>query len=156
MIPFILLGVGLLLIFLEFFLPGGIMGMLGALVVVGSIIVFAMQQDSLLLVLLYAAGSIALVVLLFRFALWRLRYGSGAKSFYSEDSQHGYTASTFDRSVIGKLGVVDTDLRPGGHVIVEEQRHTAISVSGYINKGEKVKVIGGQGESLTVKLYKGD
>ncbi len=151
MLPFVLLGVGLLLIFLEFFLPGGIMGTIGALVVMGSVVLFAMQAESMLYILLYTVGCVVLVALLFRFALWRIRHGEPGKTIYSDDAQEGFTASRFDTTAIGKSGLVDTDLRPGGHIIVDEKRHSAISVSGYISKGEKVKVIGGQGESLTVK-----
>jgi len=151
MLPFVLLAVGLLLIFLEFFLPGGIMGTIGALVVMGSIVLFAMQTESMLYILLYTVGSVVIVALLFRFALWRIRHGEPGKTIYSDDAQEGFTASRFDTTAIGKSGLVDTDLKPGGHIIIDEKRHSAISVSGYISKGEKVKVIGGQGESLTVK-----
>ncbi len=45
-------------------------------------------------------------------------------------------------------------MKPGGQVVIEEKKHSAISLSGYITKGNKVKVVGGEGESLTVKLYK--
>lgn len=151
MLPFILLAVGLLLIFLEFFLPGGVMGTIGALVVLASIALFAMQTDSMILILLYTIGSIVSVALLFRFALWRIRHGEPGKTIYSDDDQEGFTASAFDKGAIGKIGIVDTDLRPGGHIIVEDKRHSAISRSGYIPKGEKVKVLGGEGESLIVK-----
>ena len=75
MLPFILLAVGLLLIFLEFFLPGGIMGTMGVLVIIGSIVFFALQSESLVLIALYTIGCVVLVVLLFRFALWRIRHG---------------------------------------------------------------------------------
>lgn len=151
MLPLVLLIMGLLLIFLEFFLPGGVMGTLGALVVLSSIVFFAMQTESLLFILLYTVGSFVLVVLLFRFALWRIRHGEPGKTIYSDDDQEGFIASTFDKAAIGKIGVVDTDLRPGGHIIIENKRHSAISRSGYISKGEKVKVIDGEGESLIVK-----
>lgn len=154
MVPFILLAVGLLLIFLEFFLPGGIMGTIGALVVLGSIVLFAMETDSGLLVVLFTTASILAVVLLFRFALWRIKHGEAGSTIYSDDAQEGYVASAFDETVIGKIGLVSSDLKPGGHILIEDKRHSAISLSGYITKGEKVKVVGGEGVSLTVKLYK--
>jgi len=156
MTPFIILAIGLLLVFLEFYLPGGIMGTLGALVVLGSIIVFAIEYDSPVLILLYSIGTVVLLVLLFRYALWRIKTAEPGRSVYSAGDQEGYVASDFDESAIGKIGVVDTDLRPGGHIIVGGKRHLAISQSGYITKGSEVKVVGGQGESLTVINYKKD
>ncbi len=154
MLPFILLAVGLLLIFLEFFLPGGIMGSIGALVVLASIVLFAMGTDSALLVIVFTTGSILAVVLLFRFALWRIKQGAPGERLYSDDAQEGFIATSFDKTAIGKIGVVASDLKPGGQVVIEEKKHSAISLSGYITKGNKVKVVGGEGESLTVKLYK--
>ncbi|CCB91728.1 putative membrane-bound serine protease [Waddlia chondrophila 2032/99] len=151
MLPFIWLAIGLLLIFLEFFLPGGVMGTLGALAVVASIVIFALQTDSVALVILYTLGCVVLFILLFRFALWRIRHGEPSKTIYADDAQEGFIASQYDKSLIGKMGIVDTDLKPGGHIIVEEKRHPAISLSGYISKGEKVEVISGEGESLIVK-----
>ena len=154
MIPFIILAIGLFLVFIEFYLPGGVMGTLGALVVVASIIVFAIEYDSPILILLYTVGTGILLVFLFRYALWRIKTAEPGRSVYSAGDQEGYVASAYDTNAIGKIGVVDTDLRPGGHIIVEGKRHLAISQSGYITKGSQVIVIGGQGESLTVKNYK--
>jgi membrane-bound ClpP family serine protease len=153
MTPFFVLAVGLLLIYLEFYLPGGIMGTIGALVVLGSIIVFALLYDSPILITLYTIGTLALLVLLFRYALWRIRHAPAERSIYSEGDQEGYVASSYNRGAVGKIGVVDTDLKPGGHIIVEGKRHLAISQSGYIVKGAEVRVTGGVGESLTVKNY---
>ncbi|MFQ5728903.1 MAG: NfeD family protein [Waddliaceae bacterium] len=154
MIPFIVLAVGFLLIFCEFYLPGGILGTLGGLVVIASIVLFVMQYDSPIAIFLYIAGVIIALYYLFTFALWRIRHSKPGTSIYSEEDQEGYAASSFDKSAIGKVGVVETDLKPGGHIIVEGKKHHAISQSGYISKGVKVAVIGGQGESLTVKHHK--
>jgi membrane-bound ClpP family serine protease len=44
--PFILVLLGLLLIVIEFFLPGMVMGVLGAIAILASIILFAIQQTS--------------------------------------------------------------------------------------------------------------
>ena len=156
MIPFILLGAGLLLIFLEFYLPGGIMGTLGGVVVLASIVSFAITYDSPVLILLYSIGTVALLFLLFKYALWRIKSAKPENSVYSEGSQEGYVASEYDRLLVGKKGVVATDMRPGGKVIIEGKKYTAISTSGYLPKGQDIVVTGGQGETLTVKLQKKD
>lgn len=154
MLPFIILAAGLLLIYCEFYLPGGILGTLGVMVVIGSIVIFALQYPSPLLIFLYTIGTVILMVLLFKYALWRIKNAPPGTSIYSENDQEGYIASTFDENAIGKIGVVESDLRPGGHIVVEGRKQLAISQSGYITKGEEVIVIAGQGESLTVKHYK--
>jgi membrane-bound serine protease (ClpP class) len=151
MSPYLLLFLGMLLIFLEFYVPGAIMGICGGAMVFISIILYAMQSQSLVFTLLYIAGTIVCLALLFKFALWRIRSAKPAHSIFSDSSQEGFIASHVDISVIGKKGIVDTDLKPSGHIIVDGKRLQARSQSGYITKGSEVVVIGGQEASLIVK-----
>ncbi|MGA8165567.1 MAG: NfeD family protein [Waddliaceae bacterium] len=154
MSPYLLWAVGLFMIFLEFYLPGGIMGTIGTIVVLASIVVFALQSQSPLGILLYTIGTVVSVIVLFKFALWKIRHARPERSIYAEGDQEGYSASAYDKSTIGKIGIVHSDLKPGGHILVDGKQHGAISTSGYISKGEQVIVTGGEGESLIVKLYR--
>ncbi len=47
-------------------------------------------------------------------------------------------------------------IRPqaGGHISIEGKQYSALSQSGYIVKGEKVTVIGGEGDTLIVRHNK--
>lgn len=150
---FICLAIGLLLIFIEFFVPGAIMGTLGGVFVLASLILFATESNSLLAILVYFLGVCISLGLLFKFALWRIRHASPNFSIYSDASQSGFQASTFDEAAIGKVGTVLSDLKPGGYVLIDGQQHQAISQSGYIAKGSQIEVVGGQEESLIVKNY---
>lgn len=154
MTPFIFLVLGLLLILMEFFLPGAILGVGGGILIIASIVLFAMQTSSLLWVALYIIGIIVLLIYLVKFALWRIRTAKPSRSIYLNSDQEGFVASSFDASAIGKTGIVITDLKPGGHVLVDGKRQQAISQSGYITKGTEVIVLGGQEESLIVKSKK--
>jgi membrane-bound ClpP family serine protease len=154
LLSFALLILGLILILIEFYLPGMIMGVLGAISIVAGLIIFSLQSSSLIAVLLFAALSIALVILLIRFALWRIVRAKPERSIYSAANQEGFYASSFDQTAIGKQGVVLTDLKPGGFILVEGKKHSAISLAGYIPKGDTVLVISGQEQSLIVKPFK--
>jgi membrane-bound ClpP family serine protease len=154
MMPFIFLLVGLLLILIEFYLPGAIIGTIGGALVITSIVLFAMQATSPLLVVLYIIGVIIAIIYLIKFALWRIRTATPNRSIYLNSDQTGYQASNFDSSVIGKIGIVVTDLKPGGHILVDGKRLQAISQSGYLTKGTEVIVLSGQEESLIVKQIK--
>jgi len=154
MTPFILLAIGLLLIFFEFYLPGGVMGTLGGLVVFASMIVFAIQSDSIIETFFFILGSCTAFVLLVKFALWRIQHAAPGTSIYSNADQEGYVADKYDETTIGKIGTVSTDLRPSGHIIIEGKRYTAVSQGGYISKGSEVTVLSGQGKTLIVKLFK--
>jgi len=45
------------------------------------------------------------------------------------------------RELVGKTGIADSVLRPSGKVIIDDEIYDAKSEFGFINKGEKVKVI---------------
>lgn len=154
MTPYILLILGLILIFIEFYIPGAIMGIAGGLMVFASVIMFAMQTQSPWEIALYVIAVGVILGYLIKFAIWRIRTAKPDYSIYSDDSQNGFQASSFDAAAIGKHGVVITDLKPGGHILVEGKRLQAISQSGYLVKGTEVLVIGGQEESLIVKPIK--
>ena len=154
--PFFLLIIGLILIFLEFYLPGAILGIIGGILVLASLIFFAIQSSSPIYLALYVILTGVSLVLLVKFALWRIPRNKSSFSIYSNKDQEGYTASQFDHSAIGKKGVVLSDLKPGGYILVEGIQHQALSQSGYIVKGSEVLVIDGQEESLIVKPIKKD
>ena len=156
MMPFIFLVLGLLLILVEFYLPGAVMGVTGGILVLTSIVLFAMQTDSLILIALYIIAVCASIWFLVKFALWRIRTAKPNRSIYLNSDQKGYYASSFDSSMIGKKGVVATDLKPGGHILIEGKRLQAISQNGYLVKGTEVIVLSGQEESLIVKPIKKD
>lgn len=151
MSPFILLAIGLLLIFIEFYLPGAIMGICGTILVLVSIFLFASETESPALTILYIIGAGACVGLLIKFTLRRIVKAKPEYSIYSNKDQKDYVASTYDKTTIGKKGIVLSDLKPGGYIIVEGKQHQAISLTGYLTKGIEVIVVSGDGESLIVK-----
>jgi membrane-bound ClpP family serine protease len=154
MTSILLLFIGLLLIFLEFYLPGGLMAVLGGGFILGSILVFASHSNSILAISLFILGVIAAIALLIQATLKKIVKTKPEYSIYLNKDQEGYQASEFDKSAIGKSGVVLTDLKPGGYIVIDGQQHQAISIEGYIPRGESVIVISGQEESLMVKLKK--
>jgi membrane-bound ClpP family serine protease len=154
MISFLLVILGLVLILFEFYLPGMVLGILGGISILVGIILFASQTSSVIAIVLFVLGTAIAVGLLIRFALWRIVHAKPQYSIYSNADQEGYQASSYDKSAIGKTGVVAADLKPGGFITIEGHQHPAISMGGYISKGEHVTVIGGQEQSLLVKQVK--
>jgi|EndMetStandDraft_9_1072997.scaffolds.fasta_scaffold368221_1 membrane-bound serine protease (ClpP class) len=154
--PFVLWAVGLLLIFIEFYVPGAVMGISGGILIFVSVFMFANQTQAPLWIALYVLGAIASVALVIKYALVRIRTAKPNRSIYSNHDQEGYVASKYDHSAIGKRGIVLSDLKPGGYILIDGKQHQALSQSGYLVKGTEVLVIGGQEESLIVKNIKKD
>lgn len=149
--PYFLAILGFIFIFIEFYIPGAIMGVLGGILTATSIFLFIEQNDSWIAISLYIGAIILCLGLLFKFALWRIKTAKPEFSIYSGGSQDGYKASRYDHDAIGKTATVLSDLKPGGYIILDGKQLQAISESGYIVKGSKVLVISGQEESLIVK-----
>jgi membrane-bound serine protease (ClpP class) len=155
MTPYILLFAALLLIYLEFYLPGGIMAAAGVLFLLSGFVLLILENASMGQFLLFLFLTVAGTVFVIKFALWNIKRTSKTRYMYLDSDQQGYRASSGDHEMVGKSGTALCDLHPGGYVLVENRRFSAISVGGYVEKDEEVIVIGGEGETLQVKSKRG-
>lgn len=148
---YLLLIFGLVLVYLEFYLPGAILGILGSTLLFASIMIFIIEHDSWISILFFIIALFSLLAILIKFALWQIRNAKPNSSIYLSSSQEGYKASHFDETAIGKKAIVLSDLKPGGFILIDGKQLQAISETGYIVKGSEVIVISGQETSLIVK-----
>ena len=151
--PFILMAVGMLLIFLEFFFPGGILAVIAGASLLASIVIFALEAQSFLWTFLYIIGVGVLLTLVIHLTTRRILKGK-FKGIFQNDDQSGYVASFYDKELIGKRGEALSDLKPSGHILVEGKRYQAVLNAGYLEKGSPIEVIGGEGAHLIVKEIK--
>jgi len=150
MTTFILLILGFLFVLLEFFIPGAIMGIIGGILLLVSIVTFAQLTLSFALTLIYVLTVGLLLYGMVSYTLRKIPKAKTSFSIYLHRDQQGYQASTFDVKAINKKGIVISDLKPGGYILVDGKKQQAISQSGYIPEGKEVIVIGGEAESLIV------
>ena len=143
--------IGLILIYFEFFVPGGILGTIGGLFLAAGLFLSIWEQTSLIYALFYIVGVIIFLVLTIRVALWKIKQTRNKSHFYLADDQEGYVAASYDKELIEKTGEALTVLRPSGHIKIEGKPYQAVSESGYIKKGSKIKIIGGEGARFIVK-----
>lgn len=156
MIPYLWLFIGLLFIFIEFFLPGGVFAILGISLVFGSVFLFAWESPSPLYLLLYLVGVGLLLAALVKFALGRVLSTRKEGTIYSDASQEGYVADSFDRSLLGAEGVTVTDMRPAGRIRVAGRTYEALAENGFIDGNSPIVIVDGQGATFIVKLVKKD
>ncbi|MBA3958720.1 MAG: serine protease [Parachlamydiaceae bacterium] len=146
--------IGFLFVFLEFYLPGAIMGTIGGILIALSMIMFAGETADPLLTFVYVAVVIGLLVLMIRWTLKHIQSSTSKYSIYLNSDQEGYRASSFDPTLIGKCGIVVSDLKLGGYIQIEGRKYQAISQNNYIPQGEEVVVIGGTEDNLIVTSTK--
>lgn len=142
---------GLLLIFLEFFLPGAVMAIGGGLLLLASLFFFHMEISGIYEFIAFLVALMGFVYLVVRLALWQVKATAKKGTICLEADQEGFQASTYPLDLIGKIGRADTDLKPSGHVMVEGRRFQAVSKTGYIDKEAEIEVLGGIGSHLIVQ-----
>lgn len=150
-LPAILFILGLLLMLVEVFVPGGIVGGVGlVLLVVGIVLTAESAMDVVIMValLLLLVAAVAFVVLRSakRGKLSRILI---LRSSASRES--GFSATDDYSSMVGKEGVALTTLRPAGMADFDGQRMDVVSEGAYIDKGEKVRIIRSEGRKIIVQ-----
>jgi membrane-bound ClpP family serine protease len=154
MTPYILLVVGLILVWLEFYLPGGILAVGAALFILGAQVSFYSQTGSMGFTFLFFVISCALTITTVYFAIQRIRKSADKNTFFLSKDQEGYKAASFAKELIGKNGVTLTEFGPSGYVLIDGERYAAVCRGPYLDKGEDVVVIAGESGYLVVKPIK--
>ena len=169
---FLIFGIGIILILLELFvIPGtGIAGVTGVAMVLGSVL-FAMVQkypgivdDGWMpnfdhmsdirtpLVTLSTAiiGSGIGIGLAARFLPKSRFFNSRLILQQSTDAASGYTAAPNDQSLVGKMGMTTTALRPAGSAKIGDTPYDVVSTGAFIDSGVDVIVLEVQGSRIVV------
>ncbi len=155
----ILFVMGLVLIAVEVFaLPGfGVAGILGILFVVSGL-AFAMvgnQGPDFSGVEMGEVGKAFMIVIIAMFLSLSSSMYLGAKVLTSsgrlgntlalntiQDTAAGYSSVNVQmRELMGRTGTAYTILRPSGKVEIDDEVYDATALTGYIDKGESVKVV---------------
>ncbi|MDG5470856.1 nodulation protein NfeD [Jeotgalibacillus sp. ET6] len=148
----ILFLIGIALIIAEFFVPGGILGILGLTAIVASIL---LSGDSV--VYMGIALSIALLVAVIGMVVMVKFLGKNLhvlKRIILSDStntESGYVSNVNRLELIGKTGVTRTPLRPSGTIVIDDERIDAVTEGGYIDKEKQVKVVKVEGSRIVVR-----
>ena len=142
---YLLLGIGVALIFLEVFIPsGGILGIVALASLALGIYGF-FHQGLILLGSIIAIASAFFVISMFSFMLRRisLTETQGADTFSSVDNEIA--------GVMGRSGVTKSALRPAGVALIDGKRVDVVASRGFIEKDKQVKVIETSGNRVVVK-----
>ncbi|KEF38136.1 membrane-bound serine protease (ClpP class) [Schinkia azotoformans MEV2011] len=151
----ILVIIGIILIVLEFFVPGGIMGLLGVLSIITSLLLAAENISHMIFSILIAIlVTIIASVILFR----RFGYEKGIFKriilFDSTSSEQGYVSNQNRLDLIGLEGTTVTPLRPSGTAVFNDERVDVVTEGSFISSNIKVKIIKVEGSRIVVREIK--
>jgi membrane-bound serine protease (ClpP class) len=141
----LLYGGGLLCIIAEIFIPGGIVGIAGA-IGMGISIYYAFISYGILFGVTLLLAALILLPLIIFFALKKLRL---SKTLNTED---GFISQGPElEKMIGKEGIAFTYLRPAGTALIEGKKVDVVTEGGMIDKDAAVKVIKVEGVKVIVR-----
>ncbi|QTD43262.1 nodulation protein NfeD [Sporosarcina sp. Te-1] len=152
-----IIGVGLIIA--EFFLAGGIAGVLGAVAVVVSIILAGGNPMYMAIsVLIAIAIAVIGMVIIMKFFGKKLHLLNKMVLMDATDTESGYVSNVNRPELIGKIAVATTTLRPSGTVNLDGERIDVVSEGSYIEKGKDVMIVKVEGSRIVVREYqeKGD
>jgi membrane-bound serine protease (ClpP class) len=142
--------VGVALIITELVLPGGIVGIAGAICLISAVALTFVKFGT-------TAGAIALVaVLVFAIlilALWAkfLPFIPLAGKVVLRKAIHDPSPKKRLAALVGQQGLTLTLVSPSGHAEFGGSKIDVISESGPIEKGKNVRIVGTRGPSILVE-----
>lgn len=145
--------VGLLLLGFEVVVPGGILGAIGGLAMLGGCVI-AFGELGLTGGGLAVLTAVLLVGLLLYVEFRILPKTAMGRRLFLKSKVSGTAVTARGDDLDGKSGEAVTDLAPTGYVKIEGNRHEAFSRSGFLDAGAKVKVVGMDNFRLIVTLEK--
>lgn len=148
----ILFILGIILIFVELFVPGGIVGFLG----LGSIlfsIILAGKSIVFMSISLFIAIAVAItaMVILMKFFGKKIKVFNKIVLSDSTSTEKGYVSNASRTDLLGKTGTALTPLRPSGTIIIDNERIDAVTEGGFINSGARVEVVEVEGVRIVVR-----
>lgn len=146
----ILVVVGFAAILAELVLPGGLLGIVGALCLIGAVIATFIEYGATAGII----GLIALFLLGLATLSWWMKYFHrlpGTKQLILHEESGKDETDGEGESLLGKSGVTLTDLVPSGHARIEGKKFDVIAEAGSISKEESVVVVAERGPSLIVR-----
>lgn len=144
---------GLIAIVLEMFVPGGVIGAFGGLIMIAAIVLGFSKSQTLGLILL-GAGVVLVPAGIVGAMNLAPRLPFSKKLFLQEtlSAEKGYISSEAGLTeLIGKEGVAVSDLRPSGIAEIEKRRTDVITGGEMIEKGARIRVVEVGGNRVIVE-----
>lgn len=148
----LLFSIGVILVIIELFVVGAVLGILGFIAIIGS---FILVGDNLLIM-----GAIIAVALILTTIEWVILVkGFNRKIPFFEkvilrdstNKESGYTSHDDRSHLIGKVCTTFTALRPSGIILVDDERIDAVSDGNFIQKDQQVKIVQVEGTRVVVR-----
>jgi membrane-bound serine protease (ClpP class) len=143
---------GVALIMTEFFMPGLVLGTLGAIsLITSAALVIAYERDLALFIIPLQMFGLVAAIFFGMYLMPRTRAGRALILQKSQQLEGDWVASETDSSLVGEVGEAFTTLRPAGTVVINHKRLSAVAGGDYIEQGATVRVVEVHGNRVVVE-----
>ncbi|MFD2751285.1 nodulation protein NfeD [Virgibacillus siamensis] len=148
----VLLIIGLMLILAEFFVPGGIVGILGIGAIIASLIMSG-QDLGHMAMSIGIAFIVALIAIVILFRNVGLEKGIFRHIILKDSTmtEQGYVSASNRLELIGLRGRTATPLRPSGTAVFDDERIDVVTEGSFIAQNQPVKVVKVEGVRVVVR-----
>lgn len=142
---------GITLIVLEFVLPGIVCGVAGTVMLfVSGIMGIQAYPDYTFSIIIGEFFGAAVGIGVGLLLLTKTSSATGLSLETNLTEEGGYVNLPTNTALIGRAGVVMTALRPSGTIVVDGERHDAVSDGDFIDEGEAITVVEVHGNRVVV------
>lgn len=147
--------IGFILVIAEFFVPGGILGVIGGSLILISLL-FAGASVTHMAYSILIAMFVAVVgmVVIMKFFGKKLHIFSKLVLKDATTSEEGYVSNENRDELVGKTAVTLTPLRPSGVADCEGERLDVVSEGNFIDNNKQVKIVKVEGSRIVVREVK--
>jgi len=148
---------GMVLIIAEFLLPGGVLGAIGAIMLIISTIVgVRAYPGAAMYIIVGELMGAFLCVLAGFFVLTKTKAGKAIALSDAQRVEDGYVNLPSEEALVGAYGTVLAALRPAGTITVGDRRIDAVSDGVFIEKGARIRIIEVHGNRVLVERDEAD
>ena len=148
----ILFVIGLILFIIEFFVPGGIMGIIGAALIIISLLLAGASVTHMAFSIIIAMFVAVLgMVILMKFFGKKIHVFNKLILRDATTTDEGYVSNENRIDLVHQKGITVTPMRPAGVIVINGERIDAVSEGGFIDKGKEIEVIKVEGSRIVVR-----
>lgn len=148
----VLFVIGVVLVIAEFFLPGGIAGIIGSLAIIGGIILAGGNPMYMTISVLIAIAIASMgMVIIMKFFGKKLHLLNKVVLMDATDTESGYVSNVNRLELLGRHAKTSTPLRPAGAIELDGERIDVVSEGSYIDKGKNVTIVKVEGSRIVVR-----
>ncbi|NPU96051.1 MAG: NfeD family protein [Candidatus Omnitrophica bacterium] len=146
--------VGLVLVFLELFVPGGVIGFMGVCLM-GLAVYLCFKEygynTGIAMFLLCCFITLGAVVMGFKY-LPHTRIGGSFILKHAENKDKGFHTDAYENlNLTGMEGIAESELRPAGIAMIGQNRYDVVTEGEFLRPQTRIRVIRVDGNRIVVE-----